>query len=627
MAAKLGMEDPLDLAFVEDNATQYGTKRNTMFHRNTLLRIPTQFCSNWKLEKLQNREVDEIEGLGICEICHQQEEEEENEDKKEAVQRLGNDNDDTANSHNHNNPMLICDGCDANCHLFCAGLKRVPDGDWLCTDCVTILTARKKHHYEDTTDNVSAPSLKVALPPLPECPPEMQCRVASATTKLHSYLVQRADTSFRQLQQNHEAIATSRNERIEELQSRTIPHHNSIVERIREEFPIEARRLRDLHNIYGWGSVPNNNRTLNYILSKDPQTGRNTKYYNPHTSFAFESYYHRDGRDGQTSVEEWNRILPNWRRFLPQWKALSNRKKRAEKDLKTAKGNLVHCLNEKKTRCRDEKHELKQLTLFNSALWDAKILGICPVRDHRDVQVLNLLREPEELILIVPMKETTSNGVAAVMAHRTTTTTSFVDNNIPDIIVGNEYAIFGCTELLRSERDDLLPMDLSGYGSMRAAQKHLIGMLLNSNQSIVITRPSVPSSVHIRDEENVQRYAKCFDLSELVRDCNYPLNMPKSPTPKCLADNGLVLRDYQQASLQWMIDKEQNLSGMGFAGELWSRIQFLDGSDDYFYCELTGAIVKHIFDYKSDVEQTDVARNFGSFPTAGILGEEMYVAL
>ena len=615
------MEDPLDLAFVEENATQYGTKRNTLFHRNTLLRIPTQFCSNWKLEKLQNREVDEIDGLGICEICQQQEEEE----GIEIVQRIDNDDDDnTKNSHNHSNPMLICDGCDANCHLFCAGLERVPDGDWLCTNCEGILLARKKHHYEDTTDSVSTPSLKVALPPLPECPPEMQHRVADATTKLHSYLVQRSDSSFRQLRQNHEAIFTSRNERIEELQSRTIPHHESIVQRIREEFPIEQRRIKDLHNIYGWFFLPTIDRPLNHIISKHPQTGRNTKYYNPSTP-----WYARNtvGQDTETSVAEWNRILPNWRRFLPEWKALSNRKKRAEKDLKTAKDDLVHCLNENKTRCRDEKHELKQLTLFNSALWDAKILGICPVRDHRDVQVLNLLREPEELILTVPMKETTSNGVAAVMAHRTTTTTSFVDNNIPDIIVGNEYAIFGCTELLRSERDDLLPMDLSGHSSMRAAQKHLIGMLLHSNQSIVITRPSVPSSVHIRDEENVQQYAKCFDLSELVRDCNYPLNMPKSPTPECLANNGLVLREYQQASLQWMIDKEQNLTGMGFAGELWSRMQFLDGSDDYFYCELTGAIVKNIFDYKSDAEQTDVARNFGSFPTAGILGEEMYVAL
>jgi hypothetical protein len=116
--------------------------------------------------------------------------------------------------------------------------------------------------------------------------------------------------------------------------------------------------------------------------------------------------------------------------------------------------------------------------------------------------------------------------------------------------------------------------------------------------------------------------AKCFDLSELVRDCNCPLNMPKAQTPKQLADNGLVLRDYQQASLQWMLDKENNPTGMGLGGELWHRMQFLDGTGDFYYCEVTGSFIKDIFDFKSDAEQQDVARHYGSLPTGGILGEE-----
>lgn len=31
--------------------------------------------------------------------------------------------------------MLLCDGCDAGCHLKCAGLRRVPKGDWFCGAC------------------------------------------------------------------------------------------------------------------------------------------------------------------------------------------------------------------------------------------------------------------------------------------------------------------------------------------------------------------------------------------------------------------------------------------------------------------------------------------------------------
>jgi len=99
--------------------------------------------------------------------------------------------------------------------------------------------------------------------------------------------------------------------------------------------------------------------------------------------------------------------------------------------------------------------------------------------------------------------------------------------------------------------------------------------------------------------------------------------MPKAETPKRLADHGLVLRDYQQVSLQWMLDKERNATGMGFAGELWSRMQFLDGSGEFFFCETTGSLIKNIFDFKADVEQTDASKHYGSLPTAGILGEEM----
>lgn len=33
--------------------------------------------------------------------------------------------------------LLLCDGCDATCHLQCCrpALKRVPKGDWFCVNC------------------------------------------------------------------------------------------------------------------------------------------------------------------------------------------------------------------------------------------------------------------------------------------------------------------------------------------------------------------------------------------------------------------------------------------------------------------------------------------------------------
>ena len=51
-------------------------------------------------------------------------------------------------------------------------------------------------------------------------------------------------------------------------------------------------------------------------------------------------------------------------------------------------------------------------------------------------------------------------------------------------------------------------------------------------------------------------------------------------------------------------------------------MQCLDGSGQYFYCETTGSLIKDIFDFKSDAQQTDVSKHFGGLPAGGILGED-----
>jgi hypothetical protein len=34
--------------------------------------------------------------------------------------------------------LLCCDGCPRAYHLACVGLRRVPDGDWLCAFCESL---------------------------------------------------------------------------------------------------------------------------------------------------------------------------------------------------------------------------------------------------------------------------------------------------------------------------------------------------------------------------------------------------------------------------------------------------------------------------------------------------------
>jgi len=191
--------------------------------------------------------------------------------------------------------------------------------------------------------------------------------------------------------------------------------------------------------------------------------------------------------------------------------------------------------------------------------------------------------------------------------------------------------VFGAAELFCSERNDYLPMDFSPT-SVRSAQRDLIEMLLRDprNSRLQVTAPSVPTSVCLRGSgtnEALSEMTKCFDLSELVRDCHYPIqDQPLMDTPKRLADNGLVLRDYQKTSLKWLVDKENNPSGMGSSGELWHRMRGLgnNGNNSFFFCDLTGSICGDIFDYRSDVDQKDASKNCGdSFPSSAIIGSEM----
>ncbi len=237
-------------------------------------------------------------------------------------------------------------------------------------------------------------------------------------------------------------------------------------------------------------------------------------------------------------------------------------------------------------------------------------LGVVCPNDDSEVQALNMLREPIELVCAIPIDGN-------------------VDNHEIEITSGIEYYLFGTGYLFCPERNDYLPINFSHRTSVRNAQRQLMTMLLREprNKCMQMTETNIPSSVNVRGTatEDTGAVVKCFDLSQLVRDCNCPIqDQPSAKTPQRLAEHGLVLRDYQKASLQWMIDKENDTTGLGTAGELWARMRPLDASNDgYFYSHLTGSIVRDIFKYATDVDQKDAANPCGKFPTGGILGEEM----
>ena len=46
--------------------------------------------------------------------------------------------------------LLCCEGCSHVAHLTCIGLKKKPDGDWHCEDCLVKMTKRRTTRGQTT---------------------------------------------------------------------------------------------------------------------------------------------------------------------------------------------------------------------------------------------------------------------------------------------------------------------------------------------------------------------------------------------------------------------------------------------------------------------------------------------
>ena len=46
-------------------------------------------------------------------------------------------------SSEEHNEIILCDGCTVGAHMKCLGFRKVPDGDWWCSACMTKRVHRK----------------------------------------------------------------------------------------------------------------------------------------------------------------------------------------------------------------------------------------------------------------------------------------------------------------------------------------------------------------------------------------------------------------------------------------------------------------------------------------------------
>ena len=560
VADKLGC-DWRALATLRENTDRYGVlKAASTFRRGTLLRMPTVF-SKWKVKKLYEDQVE----LEICAVC----------DKHE---------------HPRDSEIILCDGCDTAMHLQCAGLSAAPDDDWFCGSCLEILRARKQAH------GVGSGSLLAQLPPLPSLPEAARAGSHEYQVLLHQLLQQRRTQVQAAISEQHRAIRASTEQRLSELHATlaTVLAQKDSADR-------EARRLCTAAlasvGLRGWGQ--------NDIEAIQSDGTYERLRENIEVQWSYRSVYNSMGYSYREPIRnesaKWKAAMALKRQALrdPAWTAAREVQAPIELEARRLTNELAEIAQAQKEREAEEAEERaaahleycsllgEERQLKESAAAHAaregppRLLGTVTLADESDVGACSMLIEPDELAIFVPLGDST---------------TSPADGSLAVALQPNErYAVFARALMFDSKRDEETPIESHG---LRDAQRRLMTLLLGQNPAALISRPQLTPTVRLRAQEGDRLAEECFDLSELVRDCNTDLDIPMHPTPPRMAANGLELRSYQQQSLQWMIEKEQaGASGMGFAGSLWHRLRFLDDNDNcsrnvqefftYFWCDLT----------------------------------------
>ena len=336
VAAKLGLDSWRDLALVQENVDRYGElKANTTFKKDTLLRIPTDKCSQWKLAKLINRELQEINELAICGCCQVREKE------------------------NDPDPMLICDGCDHPCHLSCAGLSEVPERDWLCQTCQDVLKARKEYYHSSTNKNKL--TMEAELPPLPELPMAIQSLAVQAQAKLYAYLTWRKEAAVLKLQENQRIVAQRCTKRIAQLKDVVIPQKKTVLATAKSNFEQSERQLKIQHGIRRW-KLRSNGRP-DEIVAHSRRDNKWYRYNRP--DFWMNGYGHS---------AQWNHAVQRFNIFYEALKRIRQPLDQVEQELQQAEQELVDCENEDRTRDRTDKKELQELLLQFAILMNTPIL-------------------------------------------------------------------------------------------------------------------------------------------------------------------------------------------------------------------------------------------------------------
>eukprot|EP00729_Bicosta_minor_P017136 gene17136-11195_t len=613
-------------------------KAKDRFKENTLLSLPKVF-SKWRVKKMFEADANEE----VCTECGK------DCDNHPTLGKLLNkrlliiDLLQCAASQ-----LLLCDGCENGMHLDCMNppLDSVPEGDWFCVECCKILSARKEALLS------RSPSVKARLPWIGSLSKAELKLGATFRETLNAMLLKRqeaelaaVDQERQTLRRDAEAFKAMKRETPEVLAKMA-----GVQEQVLRGMPGNSKLMPLPRWSYGTRLPLVWERGVDGSLAEIDTTGCSDRQFKNDTLRGFGGSNHPvllptgerpewAGFWGGSDHCERRGDRTRWRFFkevvekleqISGWHDLVSRslalKTGIEESQQVEAPAAEGQLQENEIEVQNRYAGLRGVALPQHDWWKLrawsttresppKIMGRLVPTSQADCHLLYKLETDH--VLFVPETET---GVSK-----------------PDewkLQPGRAFIIFGREWLFSADNDDETPLTGTGIRDAVRLMMALLGPVKAGGTSMVVKAAATPTSVRTRDEAAPPRAA--FDLAELVRDCNVPLDLPQEPTPAQMAANGLALRDYQQASLQFMIDKELagGDGGMGVNGELWSRMRFLDAGCSsyhdpdsknctYFYCELTGSIRDNIFDHTDGELHEACISNCGAYPSGSILGEEM----
>ena len=283
-------------------------------------------------------------------------------------------------------PMHMQIGCDVEIHVSCAGLTKVPNGDWLCESCLQVLEARRKANngnmFRDANNGIAKPlpgesytdymlrmdqvkerdangnrSLIAKLPPLPPLDAETTALAKKADRRFREEVTKRKDEALRRLMENQRVLEQSSKERVSTL-TRDIQRQTATVEREKQGHNAKSAVIFSKYGLRGW-SVRSYGKSHIHFRDEDGTEGtvyREITYQYTYRSMAI-------GRNEETKCPDWDRYYGKFQSCSAELEALSEKVtlENAQDELSSLEQALKQATDDENERPSLDEEDRKEL--------------------------------------------------------------------------------------------------------------------------------------------------------------------------------------------------------------------------------------------------------------------------